>query len=79
MSSVTLEDTKARLSELIEKLHPGEEIVITRDQKPVARLVGESMPSQATCGIMDKLQAARIEAPPDFAGNLALYVRDSAQ
>jgi prevent-host-death family protein len=38
MSTVTIEDAQARLKELIEHLRPGEEVVITRDQKPVARL-----------------------------------------
>jgi antitoxin (DNA-binding transcriptional repressor) of toxin-antitoxin stability system len=38
MSTITLEDAQARLKELIEHLHPGGEIAITRDQKPVARL-----------------------------------------
>jgi len=42
MPTVTLEEAQAHLTELIEQLHPGEEIVITRDQKPVARLVAES-------------------------------------
>ena len=41
MSAVTVEEAQARLPQLIEQLHPGEEIIITRDQKPVARLVGE--------------------------------------
>jgi antitoxin (DNA-binding transcriptional repressor) of toxin-antitoxin stability system len=40
MSTVTLDEAQAQLPKLIEQLHPGEEIVITRDQKPVARLVG---------------------------------------
>jgi antitoxin (DNA-binding transcriptional repressor) of toxin-antitoxin stability system len=41
MSTVTLEDAQSRLPELIEKLHPEEEIVIMRDEKPVARIVAE--------------------------------------
>lgn len=41
MPTVTIEDAQARLQELIERLHPGEQIIITRDQKPVARLIGE--------------------------------------
>ena len=41
MSTVTLEEAQAQLPELIERLHAGEEIVITRDQKPVARLLAE--------------------------------------
>lgn len=40
MSSVTLEDAQAQLPELIEHLAPGEELVITRNARPVARLVG---------------------------------------
>ena len=36
MSTVTLEEAQAHLPQLIERLQPGEEIVITRDQKPVA-------------------------------------------
>lgn len=41
MSTVTLEEAQARLPQLIERLQPGEAIVITRDQKPVARLLAE--------------------------------------
>lgn len=37
--TVTLEEAKARLAELIDHLSPGDEIVITRKQQPVARLV----------------------------------------
>ena len=36
MSTVTLEQAQTHLPRLIEHLQPGEEIVITRDQKPVA-------------------------------------------
>jgi prevent-host-death family protein len=42
MATVTVEEAQARLAELIEHLQPGEEIVITRDANPVARLVGEA-------------------------------------
>ena len=73
MSTVTIEDAKARLSELIEQLHPGEEVIITRDQKPVARLVAEAKPARANDSIMDKLQAIQIQAPSDFAANIDLY------
>jgi antitoxin (DNA-binding transcriptional repressor) of toxin-antitoxin stability system len=44
MATVTLEEAQAQLPKLIEQLHPGEEIIITRDQKPVARLIGEAKP-----------------------------------
>jgi antitoxin (DNA-binding transcriptional repressor) of toxin-antitoxin stability system len=39
MPTVTIEEAQARLPNLIEQLSPGEEILITRDHKPVARLI----------------------------------------
>lgn len=39
--SVTLAEAQARLKELIEKLAPGEEIVIIENEQRVARLVAE--------------------------------------
>jgi len=41
---VTLEDAQAHLADLIAKAAPGEEIVITQDDKPVARLIAERVP-----------------------------------
>jgi prevent-host-death family protein len=46
MSTVTVEEAQTKLSELIEGLTPGEEIVITRNNRPVARLVGEPAPAR---------------------------------
>lgn len=40
-ASITVEEAQAQLSDLIQHLAPGEEIVITRDQQPVAKLVSE--------------------------------------
>jgi prevent-host-death family protein len=42
--TVTIEEAQAKLPELIEKLAPGEEVIITRNAQPVARLV--SPPSE---------------------------------
>lgn len=39
MSSLTVEEVQAKLSELIHNLQPGEEVVITENDRPVARLV----------------------------------------
>jgi len=41
MQTATIEDVQARLPEILEKLAPGQEVVITRDGKPVAKLVPE--------------------------------------
>jgi len=38
---VTIEEAQAHLPELIDKLTPGEEVVIIRNELPIARLVGE--------------------------------------
>jgi antitoxin (DNA-binding transcriptional repressor) of toxin-antitoxin stability system len=39
MQTVELADAKSRLAELVESLTPGDEIVIEKDHKPVARLL----------------------------------------
>jgi antitoxin (DNA-binding transcriptional repressor) of toxin-antitoxin stability system len=40
-TTVSLEEAQAHLAELVSKLVPGEEVVITRDEQPVAKLVGQ--------------------------------------
>ena len=39
MSLVTIEEAQAKLAELIDKITLGEEVIITRNQQPVAQLV----------------------------------------
>ena len=41
-ATITVEEAQAQLKELIRRLAPGEEVVITEDRRPVAKLVGES-------------------------------------
>lgn len=38
MQSVTLQEAQSRLAEIIDNLPPGTEVVITRDDKPVAAI-----------------------------------------
>lgn len=38
-TTVTLEEAKARLAELIGQLAPGDEIIITQENRPLAKLV----------------------------------------
>jgi antitoxin (DNA-binding transcriptional repressor) of toxin-antitoxin stability system len=40
-TTITVQEAQAKLKEWIDKLAPGEEIVITENQHPVAKLVGE--------------------------------------
>jgi antitoxin (DNA-binding transcriptional repressor) of toxin-antitoxin stability system len=44
MPSITIEDAQTRLPQIIERLLPGESVVITREDKPVARLMAEAPP-----------------------------------
>lgn len=45
-ASITLEEAQASLKELVHRLSPGEEVVITENEQPVARLV--SAPPQSS-------------------------------
>ena len=47
MATVAIEDAENHLSEMIEKLKPGESVVLTRGEIPIARLVAESKPIKA--------------------------------
>ena len=39
MSTVTIQEAQAKLPDLIHRLTPGEEVVITENNEPVAKLV----------------------------------------
>jgi antitoxin (DNA-binding transcriptional repressor) of toxin-antitoxin stability system len=44
--TITVEQAQAHLKELIGRLAPGEELVITEDQRPVAKIVGQGVPAR---------------------------------
>jgi len=46
MVTVTLVEAKTRLSQLLDKVEAGEEVVITRHGRPTARLSAVSQPKQ---------------------------------
>jgi prevent-host-death family protein len=66
MSTITLEDAQARLSELIDRLQPGEEVVITRDEKPVARLIGAPKPEEQPRRPLGFMKGSVLYIAPDF-------------
>ena len=43
--NVTIDEAQSRLRDLISGLNPEEEVVITENQQPVAKLVSQKMPS----------------------------------
>jgi prevent-host-death family protein len=46
MITVTIRAAKTHLTELIEKVEAGEEVVITRRREPVAKIVAIAKPSK---------------------------------
>ena len=46
MPTVTIEEAQNKLTELIHRLMPGEEVVITENDQPVARLVASAPPQR---------------------------------
>ena len=40
-ATITIEEAQSKLKELIHQLAPGEEVIITENQQPVAKLVSE--------------------------------------
>jgi antitoxin (DNA-binding transcriptional repressor) of toxin-antitoxin stability system len=44
MTTVTLQEAQATLPDLIHRLAPGDELLVTEDDRPVAKLVAASRP-----------------------------------
>jgi antitoxin (DNA-binding transcriptional repressor) of toxin-antitoxin stability system len=61
MAPLSIQQAQSSLSELIQRLAPGEEVVITENDRPVARLVAENRP-------------ARAPQPPGFLRGSVLYM-----
>jgi len=64
MAKVTAFEAKTRFGELLERVSNGEEVVITRHDRPVARLVPEGAPRQedvrrAVAGLRELQQRIR--------------------
>ncbi len=72
MQTITLDEAQSHLAEIIEKLRPGEEVVITRGNQPVARLSGapgeEPRPLPGRGRGMLTILAEDDEHLKDFAG-----------
>jgi antitoxin (DNA-binding transcriptional repressor) of toxin-antitoxin stability system len=46
MNTATIEEAQAKLPEIIDKLAPSEELIITRNDQPIATLVGPQRPAR---------------------------------
>lgn len=73
--SITVEETQIEWSTLIDQLHPGDEVVITRNSKPVARLLAEPamLPVKRKAGVCKGL-ARIISEDKDYLQDFKDYM-----
>ena len=50
LTSITIEEAQASLKDLIHKLNPGQELIITENEQPIAKLISEHQKSQQRPG-----------------------------
>jgi prevent-host-death family protein len=63
MTTISLSDAQANLADLIHRLHPGEEVVITENEQPIARIVPTTVPTERKLGT---LKGTVLYMAPDF-------------
>jgi prevent-host-death family protein len=66
MTTVSIQEAQAKLSELIHQLTPDEEVVITEDDQPVARLMPATSQQQRTIRRLGTLRGTVLYMAPDF-------------
>jgi antitoxin (DNA-binding transcriptional repressor) of toxin-antitoxin stability system len=66
MQSITLEEAQRRLTEIIEKLTPGEEVLLTRGGQPVASLRTTASPPGRKPRHLGTLRGSVLHMAPDF-------------
>jgi antitoxin (DNA-binding transcriptional repressor) of toxin-antitoxin stability system len=66
MPTITLQEAQSNLTEIIDKLLPGEEIIITRDNKPVATIRTMQPPVQQRQRQLGTLRGSVLYMAPDF-------------
>jgi len=66
MTTISLEEAQATLPELIGKLSPGEELLITKNKQPVARLIGSPEPQPQKPRQFSTLKGTVLYMAPDF-------------
>jgi antitoxin (DNA-binding transcriptional repressor) of toxin-antitoxin stability system len=66
MRTITLQEAQSRLTEIIEKLLPGEEVVITRDDKPVATIRATPPVASRQPRRLGTLRGSVLYMAPDF-------------
>ena len=65
MLTITVEEAQSHLAEIIDKLPPGVEVVLTRDDKPVAT-IRATLPPEPTPRKFGTLKGTILYIAPDF-------------
>jgi antitoxin (DNA-binding transcriptional repressor) of toxin-antitoxin stability system len=73
--TVNIGDAKARLSELVARAEAGEEVIIARDNSPVARLSRLARHNDVRAAI-DEIRAARAGLAPTSADEILQWRDD---
>ena len=66
MSTITLEEAQRDLRQVIERLAPGDEIVVTSDDRPIAALRAMPANGSMTRRQLGTLQGSVVSMSPDF-------------
>ena len=65
MATITLEEAQSHLGEIIDRMTPGEEIVVTRDNQPVATIKA-TKPAPRQAPRLGTLKGSILYIAPDF-------------
>jgi antitoxin (DNA-binding transcriptional repressor) of toxin-antitoxin stability system len=65
MSTIAVEEAQARLVEIIQQLMPGEEVVLTQNERPVATLKA-SPPAARAAPQLGTLKGTILRIAPEF-------------
>ena len=75
MASVSIAEAEEQLGELIAKARSGEDVTITDDGRPVARLVAETTPRRAfDPDEIDRIRA--LSTPWDGEGSFVVWLKE---
>lgn len=66
MTTVTLKEAQSALADLIHRLSPGEEVVITENDQPVARLVPTPVIPKMSKRELGTMKGTVLYMAPDF-------------
>jgi len=66
MQTFTVQEAQSRLAEILDKLPPGGEIVLTRDDQPVAAIRATSPPVPRKPRQLGTLKGSVLYMAPDF-------------